>query len=330
MMKLFFKICMVLFCSYSWAQNETSVLFIGNSFTFMNSMPFMFRDIAESQGKKIFVDTVVEGGKDFDYHAHSAETYAAINSRNWDYVIIQGHSNELAQPESIIDKKSLPFAKQIVDSIQANSSCTQVVLYMTWGYKNGNPKWSAVASYDSMQERISNQYMRFADLLNARISPVGEVWKTIRKNYNGLNLYHPDNIHPSFEGSYLIASTFYASIFGESPFQNNAIVALSSDVRKIIDLNVSQLVLNNLNKWRFIQNTQELKPGFDAVITEKELKIYNTSQNASWVEWNFGDGQISIEENPSHTYNSPGTYQFVQKVNIHCKSLELIRTIEIK
>jgi hypothetical protein len=130
MVKFLFNLVFCLMIGLSWAQNETSVLFIGNSFTFMNSMPFMFRDIAESQGKKVFVDTVVEGGKDFDYHAHSEETYRAIKSRKWDYVIIQGHSNELAQPESIVNKKSLPFAKQIVDSIQGNSSCTQVVLYL--------------------------------------------------------------------------------------------------------------------------------------------------------------------------------------------------------
>jgi hypothetical protein len=330
MLKYLFGFSIFFVVSFSWAQNETSVLFIGNSFTFMNSMPFMFRDIAESQGKKIFVDTVVEGGKDFDYHAHSDETYQAIKSRKWDYVIIQGHSNELAQPESIVNKKSLPFAKQIVDSIRANSSCTQVVLYMTWGYKNGNPKWSAVATYDSMQERITNQYMRFADLLNARIAPIGEVWKTIRKNYAGLNLYHPDNIHPSFEGSYLISSTFYTTIFGESPIENSAIVALSPDVRNIIESNVSQVVLNNMNQWRFIQNSTKLKSGFDLVINGKELKAYNTSENASWVEWNFGDGQISSEENPIHNYHSAGTYQLIQKVNMHCKSLELIRTIEIK
>ena len=330
MVKLLFSLVFCFLFSFSWAQNETSVLFIGNSFTFMNSMPFMFRDIAESQGKKIFVDTVVEGGKDFDYHAHSEETYRAINSRKWDYVIIQGHSNELAQPESIVNKNSLPFAKQIVDSIRTNSACSQVVLYMTWGYKNGNPKWSAVANYDSMQARITNQYMRFADLLNARIAPIGEVWKTIRKNYTGLNLYHPDNIHPSFEGSYLISSTFFTTIFGESPIDNKAIVALSPDVRNIIESNVSQVVLNNLNQWRFIQNSTQLKAGFDLVINGKDLKAFNTSENASWIEWNFGDGQISSDENPIHTYNSAGTYQLIQKVNMHCKSLELTRTLEIR
>ena len=187
-----------------------------------------------------------------------------------------------------------------------------------------------MANYDSMQARITNQYMRFADLLNARIAPIGEVWKTIRKNYSGLNLYHPDNIHPSFEGSYLISSTFFTTIFGESPIDNSAIVALSSDVRNIIESNVSQVVLNNLNQWRFIQNATQLKSGFDLVINGKDLKAYNTSKNASWIEWNFGDGQISSDENPIHTYDSAGTYQFIQKVNMHCKSLELIRTIEIR
>ncbi len=30
--------------------------------------------------------------------------------------------------------------------------------------------------------------------------------------------------------------------------------------------------------------------------------------NATAWTWNFGDGQTSTVQNPSHTYNSPGTY----------------------
>ncbi len=330
MQKIILLFSLILFTSGAFAQQEVSVLFIGNSFTFMNNMPFMFRDIAESKGKKIHVDTVVEGGKDFNYHAHSSETYNMIKSRKWDYVIIQGHSNELAQPESVIDKNSLPFARQIVDSIRANSLCTQVVLYMTWGYKNGNPKWSAIAAYAPMQERIENQYLRFADLLDARVSPVGEVWKNIRNNAPGLNLYYSDNIHPSFAGSYVSACTFYASIFGESPLHNSAIVALDADTRQIIEYNVSQVVLNNLAQWRYVQKSDRLISGFDMVMSGNFLQIYDRSENSSWIEWDFGDGHTSTEKNPFHKYETAGTYKVTQKLNMYCKTLELVREVVIK
>ena len=45
-----------------FAQEETSVLFIGNSFTFMNDMPSIFKEIAESKGKKVFVDHQLKSG----------------------------------------------------------------------------------------------------------------------------------------------------------------------------------------------------------------------------------------------------------------------------
>ena len=317
-------------CALIAQSQETSVLFIGNSFTFMNNMPFMFRDIAESKGKKIHVDTVVEGGKDFNYHAHNPETYALIRSRKWDYVVIQGHSNELAQPESKIDVNSLPFAKQIVDSIRANSSCTQVVLYMTWAYKNGNQKWAPIASYDSMQLRIKDQYLRFADLLDARVSPVGEVWKQVRKNYSGLNLYFTDNQHPNEAGSYLSACTFFTTIFGESPVKNKAIIPLDEAVRQIIEMNAAEVVLNNLSQWRYVPRSFGLETGFDMVISNREMQIRNNAKKALVVEWNFGDGHIAVDENPVHMYAAPGIYEVTQKITDGCKTLFLNRSVVIK
>lgn len=331
MQKIFSALTFLLlsFAGFS-QQEETSVLFIGNSFTFMNNMPFLFKDIAVSEGKKIFVDTVVEGGKDFNFHAHNPETYEKIKSRKWDYIVIQGHSNELAQPESKIDKNSLPYAKEIVDSIRANSLCTQVVLYMTWAYRYGNPKWAPIASYDSMQLRIRNEYLRFADLLDARVSPVGEVWKTVRKNHSGINLYYTDNQHPNLLGSYLSACTFYATIFGETPMRNKSIVPIDAGTRQIIETTASQVVLNNLNEWRFVEKASKMETGFDMFLSGKSLQLYNTSKNASWIEWNFGDGHISTEKNPVHEYVNKGIYKVKQKISMHCQTLYLERTIEIK
>lgn len=330
MRKLLTILSLAMLTNMAQAQEEVSVLFIGNSFTFMNNMPYMFQDIAISKGKKVHVDTVVEGGKNFEYHSKSPETYELIKSRKWDYVVIQGQSNELAQPESKVDKGTLPFAKQIVDSIRENSSCTQVVLYMTWGYKNGNSKWAPIATYDSMQYRISHQYLRFADLLNARVSPVGEVWRNVRNLYTGINLYDPDNQHPSLNGSYLSACTFYASIFGESPYLNESTNAIESSVRQIIELTASQIVLNRLNEWRFIPKGKPLEPGFDVYQNERTVELRNSAKNADWMEWNFGDGHLSTEQDPTHEYQKKGTYTITQKLNNHCKTITLERIIEVK
>lgn len=311
-------------------QQETSVLFIGNSFTFMNGMPNMLRQIALSKGKTIHVDSVVEGGKDLNFHSARKLTYEKIRSRKWDYIILQAHSNELAQPDSKVDNLSLPFARKIADSIRANNSCTELVLYMTWGYKNGNPKWQAIACYDSMQLRIRNQYLRFADLLNARVSPVGEVWKTIRTNYSGINLYDPDNQHPSPEGSYLSACTHFTTIFGESPLQNDARIFIDEASRQIIELNAAQIVLNNLNLWRNIPRKTAPEPGFDLIVYSDTVQVADRSKNASWIEWDFGDGHVSAEDNPSHCYREKGQFTITQKVTNACKTVLYSREVLVK
>ncbi len=38
------------------------------------------------------------------------------------------------------------------------------------------------------------------------------------------------------------------------------------------------------------------------------IEFTNTSENATYYIWNFGDGNASSDENPSHTYDSAGTY----------------------
>lgn len=314
----------------STAQEETSVLFIGNSFTFMNNMPTMFRDIAISKGKNVYVDSVVEGGKDLNYHSSQAITYEKIKSRKWDYVILQGHSNEFAQPDTKVEKNTLPFAEKIVDSIRSNSPCTQLVLYMTWGYKNGNSKWSPIASYDSMQYRIKLQYLRFADLLDAKVSPVGEVWKSVRANYSGINLYNPDNQHPSEVGSYLSACTHFTTIFGESPLRNKADINIPIETKQIVEMNASQIVLNNLNQWRNIPTRIKLESGFDLIQINDTVQLVNKSKNATWTEWDFGDGSVSADENPKHTYTKKGVYVITQKITNSCKTISLMREIEIK
>lgn len=39
------------------------------------------------------------------------------------------------------------------------------------------------------------------------------------------------------------------------------------------------------------------------------IKFTNKSQNADYYSWNFGDGNLSAEENPSHLYRKTGTYR---------------------
>jgi hypothetical protein len=311
------------------AQDTTSVLFIGNSFTFMYKMPDMFKDIAASYGKNVFVQKSVKEGMGWQYHASTRATYDAINSRKWDVVIIQEQSNMPAQPQSVIDKSSIPYARQLVDSIRKNSECTRIFLYMTWAYRDGNPHWSEIGNYAAMQKRVNETYMRYADIFNLQIAPIGAVWSYVRNSYPGLNLYHKDNHHSSHLGSYLVACTFYTSIFGKSAYGCKFLDGEDKFSAEIVQLAVAQVVLNNLQGWRISYEEKPLRPAFDIIVKGNKIELFDRSDNAYSVNWEFSDGSKSSETNPEHRFKKNGTYTIRQIVKDKCQTKELERKVSI-
>lgn len=60
------------------------------------------------------------------------------------------------------------------------------------------------------------------------------------------------------------------------------------------------------------------------------IQLYNTSQNYTGQEWNFGDGSLSTEENPQHTYLQNGIYEVTLKVYNACDTLLLSQEVLIE
>lgn len=114
---IFFLICTV----PVWSQ-QTSILFIGNSYTANNDLPDVFKKLAADFQREVFVDTVIQRGKNLTYHASLPITYQKISERKWDYIVIQAHSAELAQPLSVIESNTRPAVTQIIDSIRSKDS----------------------------------------------------------------------------------------------------------------------------------------------------------------------------------------------------------------
>lgn len=44
------------------------------------------------------------------------------------------------------------------------------------------------------------------------------------------------------------------------------------------------------------------------VMTGERVQFINFSENATYYQWDFGDGESSIRENPTHAYKAPGEY----------------------
>ncbi len=68
---------------------------------------------------------------------------------------------------------------------------------------------------------------------------------------------------------------------------------------------------------------------FSFTTLEDVAFFYNEAQHANQVKWDFGDGTISTEINPSHLYDDAGVYQVKLATYNECANDSIIKTIEI-
>ena len=139
---------------------------------------------------------------------------------------------------------------------------------------------------------------------NASCTPVGMAWKESIKQDSTLNLYSSDNSHPSLEGSYLSACTFYASIFKNSPIASTYIPnGMDTATAFFLQTIASNTVLDSLSIWNIFNADFTYQQTFNGVIS-----FTNLSSNYESLLWDFGDGQTSTDENPQNAYFNSGDY----------------------
>lgn len=306
------------FCAQ--AQDSVSVLFIGNSYTQANDLPQLTRQLAGSLGKELTVGTKANGGFTFQNHCNDAQTFTAMHQQNWDVVVLQGQSQEPSFPDAQVDQNTLPFAVRLADSAYAINPCSNVLFYMTWGRENGDPQWAPISTFDGMNERLYNAYMRMADSAEAMVAAVGASWKYVRDHHPAIQLYSGDGSHPSVAGSYLAACTFYVSLFREpvsgAPYTAGLDAATASQLQAAADA----VVLDSLEHFKLhaIDEPVQAQPAF----TENGLEVQftNLSTREEEVTWFFGDGSSSTDSDPVHTYTVAGPYEVMLVAANACTS----------
>lgn len=271
-------------------QDSAKVLFIGNSYTYYNNMPNLISGIANSKGDFFQSISQTPGGASFYGHASNPTTFSKINNDFWDYVVLQGQSQEIAFSNSQVNTQSLPYIKQISDSIYINNPSSKILMYMTWGRENGDPQWPPISTFDEMNGRLRLGYMRMADSVGALVSPVGSAWKYVRDNNPAITLYDADGSHPSLNGSYLAACVFYAAIYRKSPVGSPAIVNISQADANILQTAAALTVLDSLDQWNIqdqFQNTSDLKPSDNSIIIYPNPTNHNITVRVSNFNGNF-------------------------------------------
>jgi hypothetical protein len=296
--------------SLGFAQQQLNVLFIGNSYTYANDLPGTFVQLAAAMGDQVNVDSKTNGGYTFQMHAQDPVTHQKINAQAWDYVVIQGQSQEPSFPYQQVNTQSLPYAMQLADSVYANHSCAQVNYFMTWGREVGDPQWDSINTFHKMNARLRDAYLRIADSSTASVSPVGVAWRYIRDTQPSIQLYVGDGSHPSVAGTYLAASVFYVSLFHKAITPNLAYTAGLDAVtaQHLVDA-ANLVVLDSMDTWMLTHPDSLTQVAISAQaggIPGGYLFEANCS-HCDQITWDFGDNQIGTGEQVAHTFAN-GTY----------------------
>lgn len=313
----------------TFGQDSVSVLFIGNSYTYVNDMPGVLNSITQGLGDQITFDSQTLGGATLATHAGNAATYAAINSKPWDFVVIQAQSQEPSFSDPQVNGQTLPYAEQIADSVYASKFCTDVMMFMTWGRQNGDPQWPPISTYEGMQTRLRNAYVRMADSVQGSVSPVGMAWWHARENYPSTLLYSPDESHPSYAGTYLAACTFYASLFRKTPVGSTFYGSLNATAAGQMQLSAQIAVLDSLDTWNLRPISEHTQAIFAYNLVDPSVSFQNLSTKATTYAWDFGDLNTSTLENPVHSYTVNGSYTMQLIAESPCDSDTIEYTIQI-
>lgn len=289
------------------AQLSYNVLFLGNSYTYLNDLPQMTHDAALSAGDTLIFDSNTPGGYQLDDHNYDVISKNKVMAGGWDYVVIQGQSQE---PITLTNEFNTG-GSALNSRIKQYNPCAETITYMTWGRKNGDAanclSYPLMCTYRLMDSTIRSRYQRLTANIQGEVSPVSVVWRYLRQNHPAIELYQPDESHPSLAGTYAAACCFYATLFKKDPTLISYNPGLSAGDAAAIRNAAKTQVFDQLSLWNYKKLPvavfgYEIGPGVNEAVFHP-----NTVPRQTYL-WDFGDGSTSSAIAPTHSYAANGTY----------------------
>ncbi len=230
----------------------TSVLFVGNSFTYgagspvhfyradtvsdLNNegnggMPALFKSFATQAGLDYDVYLETRGGSGLEFHLQNK--LGAIGKRPWDKVVMQGQSIlDFEKPGD--PAKLITTSRQMAEFLRDRNPQTEIYLMSTWS--RADQTYIATGAWfgkpiDAMARDVRAAYdAAAAGAPGVKfVIPVGEAWTRAMQAgvadpnpYDGieaakLNLWTYDHYHASTYGYYLEALVVFGSLTGRDP-----------------------------------------------------------------------------------------------------------------
>lgn len=189
------------------------ILFIGNSFTYFNDLPFILQQLAAAAGTEVYTRMVAYGGARLAQYLEAdypgcPDAEAALAAADWDAVVLQEQSfTPYKDPDAFIAS-----VRAWTEKIHAACSHAGIFLYQTWSYRDGSDRLKETVpdtGYAGFYEGLKAGYEAAARRTGAVVVPVGTVFYRISRELPDVNLFAPDDFHPSPQGSLAAGMTFY-------------------------------------------------------------------------------------------------------------------------
>ena len=289
-MKLFILKGFLLLPLILFSQIEKQVLFIGNSYTYMNGLPELINQIAISKGNSLIYESHTPGGSTLMQHSSNSNVQSLLYATEWDYVILQEQSQNPSFPPSQVASQVYPYAESLCEDIREANPCTEPIFFMTWGRENGDSQncanYPPICTYEGMQDRLTESYTEMAQNNESLLAPIGIAWKDIREQHPEINLYSSDGSHPSIQGSYLAACIFYAVLFDDSATNNYTPTNLNINEAQLIQTFANNAI--NDNETDYNRYPEALA---DYEIIGENLHLFNQSIHHDTIHW------VGVSEN---------------------------------
>lgn len=333
----------------SISQEEIKVLWLGNSYTYVNNLPNIVNELSFGTNKTVTSESVCPGGCTLFQHAENITSLKAISKGCWDYVVLQEQS-QLPSIDYYRHNAMKPAYKALYDTIMLHNPNAKVVGYMTWGRRFGGQQCedygeglhcsADFTDFNHMQDSLSAAYCENAYYTNSYVSPVGDAWKESLCHNKNLILHSTDDSHPNYYGSYLAACVFHALFWNETPIGSyyDSTYIDKRDASFLQNI-AHDVFFNNLEQWNFDTDTDTThvynnvyNDTFKIISNpdDDNITIKNKSNTSAKVKIIDINGIVVLEKNIIedeilHINNSKGIYiiqiteqksreQFVQKI----------------
>ena len=288
-------------------QQRLSALFVGNSYTFFNSMPGLVAQIAESKGDTL--DWCMRVGSAYAFERHWQDTSVDLLPLGaYNRIILQEWHVRTAYPAVDFDVNTRPYLDSLLAFYAENQPCARVFLYMPWGKEDGNTADCLtdpqVCTYEGIRERAFNNFLGLRTNYHLPVMPVSEIWDKVRHDYPAIDLYNAeDRHHPNLVGSYLAACVHYVGLFHRSPVGAYIPKEILAELGAVIQREVWEGLQEVGSVWGI---DTDLAPNGGIEVSQLSASSFQLSVLVNQYDdfwWEFDDGAISFLPNPTVSYD---------------------------